>query len=76
MESAPYNFLKWKKIRKMKQKKTTNKQTKIIGPKMPYVGILGCKFEKVLSYFQQPRICQNAKFRAKLKILNFVAKNV
>ena len=43
---------------------------------MPYLGILGCKFEKVLSYFQQPRICQNAKFRAKLKILNFVAKNV
>ena len=29
-----------------KQKKS------IFGPKMPYLGILGCKFEKVLTYFQ------------------------
>ena len=43
---------------------------------MPYLSILGCKFEKLLSYFQHPRICQNAKFRAKLKILNFGTKNV
>ena len=43
--------------------------------KMPYLGIFGCKFEKVLSYFQHPRICQTAKFRAKLKILNFGTKN-
>ena len=56
-----------------KKNKQTNKNN---WTKMPYLGILGCKFEKVLSYFQQPRICQNAKFRAKLKILNFVAKNV
>ena len=32
---------------------------------MPYLGILACKFGKVLSYFQQPRILQNEKFRAK-----------
>ena len=38
---------------------------------MPYLSILGCKFEKLLSYFQHPRICQNAKFCAKLKTLNF-----
>ena len=43
---------------------------------MPYSGILGWKFEKVLSYFQHPRICKNVKFRAKLKILNFGTKNV
>ena len=38
---------------------------------MPYLGILGCKLGKALSYFQHPRICQNAKSHAKLKILNF-----
>ena len=43
---------------------------------MSYVSILGYKFEKLLSYFQHPRICQNAKSRAKLKILNFLTKNV
>ena len=59
------------------QKNCTNQKKKtIFGPKMPYLGILGCNFEKVLSYFQHPRICQNAKFRAKLKILNFGTKNV
>ena len=41
-----------------------NKKT-IFGPKISYLGILGCKFEKLLSYFQHPRICQNTKFRAK-----------
>ena len=28
---------------------------------MPYLGILGSKFEKLLLYFQHPRICQTAK---------------
>ena len=37
--------------------------------KMFCLGILGWKFEKVLSYFHHPRICQNAKFCAKLKFL-------
>ena len=41
---------------------------------MPYLGILGCKFEKVLSYFQHPQICQTAKFRAKLKTLTLGPK--
>ena len=41
---------------------------------MPYL-VFGCKFEKVLSYFQHPRICQTAKFRAKLKVFNFGTKN-
>ena len=39
-------------------------------------GYFRLKVEKVLSYFQHPRICQNAKFLAKLKILNFGSKNV
>ena len=43
---------------------------------MPYLGILACMFEKVLSCFQHPQVCQDAKVRAKLKILNFVTKNV
>ena len=55
--------------------KQTNKKTPF-GPKMPSLGILGYMFEKVLSYFQHPRICQNAKFRTKLKILHFRTKNV
>ena len=41
---------------------------------MSYLGIFGGKFEKVLSYFQYLRICQTAKFRAKLKIFNFGPK--
>ena len=65
--------LKFAKCKKILQ---TKKNQTIFGPKMPYLGILGCKFENVLSYFQHPRICQNAKFRAKLKILNFGTKNV
>ena len=36
---------------------------------MSYLGILGCMFEKVLSYFQNSRISQNAKFPGKLKPL-------
>ena len=43
---------------------------------MFYLGTLGCKFEKVLSYFQYPRIFQNEKFLANLKILNFGTKHV
>ena len=36
---------------------------------MPYLGILGCKFEKYCHISNQhPQICQNTKFRAKLKI--------
>ena len=62
--------LDFAEMQKMVQNKKTN-----LGPKMSYLGILGCKFEKVLSYFQHPRICQTAKFRAKLKVFNFGAKN-
>ena len=58
------------KIVQNKKKKT------IFGQKMPYLGILACKFGKVLSYFQQPRILQNEKFRAKLKIFNCGTRNV
>ena len=58
------------------QKIVQNKKKTIFGPKKPYLDILGCKFEKLLSYFQHLRICQNAKFCAKLKILNFGTKNV
>ena len=56
---------------KSKKKKTTTKKHQTY-----LLGVLGCKFEKAPSYFQQPRICQIAKFRAKLRILNFVTKNV
>ena len=50
------------------QKTVQNKKNQTnLGPKMFYLGILCCKFEKVLSYFQHPRIFQTAKFRAKLK---------
>ena len=61
---------------KSKTKKIKNKEKKKLGPKMPYLSILGCKFAKVLSYFQHPQIFQNAKFHVKLKILNFRTKNV
>ena len=61
---------------KSKTKKNKNKEKKKLGPKMPYLSILGCKFAKVLSYFQHPQIFQNAKFHVKLKILNFRTKNV
>ena len=59
-----------KKFAKRKKKQT------IFGPKMPYLGILDCMFEKVLSHFKHPRICQNGKSHRKLKILNFGTKNV
>ena len=58
--------LKFGEIQKIVQ--NNNNNNKKFGPKMAYSGILGCEFEKVLSYLQHPRICQNAKFRAKLKI--------
>ena len=57
------------------QKMVQNLKKAKLGPKMFYLGILGCKFEKILSYFQHPRICQTAKFRAKLKVFNFGTKN-
>ena len=38
--------------------------------------LFGYQLGKVLSYFQHPQICKNAKFRAILKILNFGTKNV
>ena len=51
------------------------KKKKKLGTKMPYFGILGCKFENVLSNLQHPRIYQTIKFRAKLKIFNFGTKD-
>ena len=57
--------------------KNRAKETKIIfGSKVLYLGIFGCKSEKVLSYFQHPGICQAAKFRGKLKMLDFGTKKV
>ena len=47
--------LKFAKLQKIGQNKQTNKQK--VGLKIPYLGILGRVFEKVLSYFQHPRIC-------------------
>ena len=70
-EFGTLKFAEMHKIVQNKQKKKTP-----FGPKMPSLGILGYMFEKVLSYFQHPRICQNAKFRTKLRILNFRTKNV
>ena len=58
------------------QKIVQSKQKSIFGPAVPSLDILSCKFEKVLSYFEHPRICQTAKFRAKLEILDFGTKNV
>ena len=58
------------------QKMVQNKKNKTnLEQKMPYLGILACKFENALSYFQHLRICQTAKFRAKLKAFNFGTKN-
>ena len=65
------SILKFVEMQKIAQNRKT-----IFGPKMRYLVILGCNFEKVFSYFEHPRICQNAKFHAKLKILNFGTKNV
>ena len=46
--------LKKKKKKKNVQNKSKNKQTKKsnLGPKVPYLGILGCKFEKGLIYLK------------------------
>ena len=62
MESLSPASLDFVKMQKMEQNKN-------------YLGILGCKFEKVLSYFQHPRICQTAKFRAKLKVFKIETQN-
>ena len=43
------------------QKIVQNNKNQIWDQKLPYLGILGSKFEKVLLYFQHPRICQTAK---------------
>ena len=46
-----------------------------LGPKLPHLGIFKLTFEKkLLSYLKQLPIFQKAKFRAKLKILNFWTK--
>ena len=34
------------------QKFFKKKKKTILGPKLPYLGILGCNFEKVLSYLK------------------------
>ena len=60
----------------MKKIVQDNNNKKKFGPKISYLGILGYTFEKVLSNFQYPQICENAKFHAKLKILNFRANNI
>ena len=46
-----------------------------LGPKMPYLGFFRLTFErKLLLYLKQPRILQNAKLHAELKILKFGTK--
>ena len=45
-----------------------------LGPKM-LIWALICRFEEVLSYFQDPPICQIAMFREKAKIFHFLTKN-
>ena len=53
-----------------------NKKEIEFGMKMSYLGILGCKFEKVLSYLKSTSTSlSNAKFRAKSKTLIFGTKN-
>ena len=50
----------WNKISKKMQKiemqkivqKKGKKKKSILGPKMPYLGIFRCKFEKLLSYLK------------------------
>ena len=46
-------FLHFAEMQKIVQ---NNKKKTNLGPKMPCLSILGCKFEKLLSYFQHPRI--------------------
>ena len=43
--------LEFSEMQKIVQSKKTNEKSNL-GPKMPYLGILGCKFEKVLSYLK------------------------
>ena len=58
------------------QKIVQNKKEIEFGTKMSYLGILGCKFEKVLSYLKSTSTSlSNAKFRAKSKTLIFGTKN-
>ena len=38
--------------KKKKKKEKNEKEKTNLGPKLPYLGILGCKFEKVLSYLK------------------------
>ena len=46
-------FAEVKKIEQKKKKKEKKEKEKSnLGPKLPYLGILGCKFEKVLSYLK------------------------
>ena len=56
------------------QKIVQNIKKTNLGPKIPCLHILVVSLKKVLSYFQHPRICQTAKFRAKLKVFNFGTK--
>ena len=58
------------------QKIVQNKKEIEFGKKISYLGILGCKFEKVLSYLKSTSTSlSNAKFRAKSKTLIFGTKN-
>ena len=46
-------FAEVQKIEQKKKKKEKKEKEKSnLGPKVPYLGILGCKFEKVLSYLK------------------------
>ena len=51
---------KYKKSCKTKTKTKQNKKTNF-GPEMPYLGILDCRFEKVLSYLK-PLSCHKGVF--------------
>ena len=44
--------LEFAEVQKIEQKKTKEKEKSNLGPKLPYLSILGCKFEKVLSYLK------------------------
>ena len=45
-------FAEVQKIEQKKKKEKKEKEKSNLGPKLPYLGILGCKFEKVLSYLK------------------------
>ena len=57
------NTLEFAEIQKIVQNKNKNKtkQKKNFGPEMPYLGILDCRFEKVLSYLK-PLSCHKGVF--------------